>query len=295
MTWQGASGFSPAEKRKEQVMMIRRGLTALSVLIAIALAGASLAREPVKPGSGNPEAQALIDKAWKAVEIDLTTQTADEAIKYYEHALKLDPDNPEMMVALADECWQRGDQMPRETDHEFDARNVYFEKGLEYAKKALEIKESAGAHYWYCANLASSYESRSAFAQAGIFLDLNRRMEWIQENEITYLYGGYARFWGQVLSRVPGLVIKLTGEDPDRVYAELENAIKIEPGYLLNYTYQGEFLHRMGKEEESLEALKKAIEKEPGVLPKELAKNKLAKKRALEDWKEFTGNQYLDK
>lgn len=267
----------------------------LSALMVTLAANPAFAREPVKPKSSNPKAQELIDKAWDAVGTDLTIETADRAIGFLDEALKINPENPEILVAIADECWQRADLMPKKKDEDYKARNFYFNRSMDYAKKSLEIKETAGGHYWYCASLASAYENRGTFAQAGIFLDLNKHMEWIQENDITYLYGGYARFWGQVLSRVPSVVVRIVGEDPSRLYAELENAIKIEPGYLLNYTYQGEFLHSMEKKEEALEALKKAIEGDPNALPQELAKNKLAQKRARKDWKEFTGKEYPNK
>ncbi len=273
-------------------MMVRMNTGALFALILILAAGSAHSREQVKPKSENPKAQDLIDRAWEVVALDLTIETADKAIGYLEDAKKIDPDNPEILVALADECWQRGDLMPGKEKEDYEARNVYFNKGLEAADKALSLKETAGAHYWHCANLASSYENRSVFAQAGIFLDLNKHMNWIEENDITYLYGGYARFWGQVLSRIPDIVIKLTGQDPDQVYEQLENAIRIEPRYLLNYAYQGEFLHRMGDDEKALTALKKIIEADPGIFPEEIAKNKLAQKRARENWKDFTGKDY---
>lgn len=267
----------------------------LAGVAAALFASSAYSREPVKPQSKNLEAQKYIDKAWDAVAVDLTIKNIDIAISALKKAEELDPKNIEILVALADEYWQRGDLMPKGNDEEWDARNHYFNKGKEAAEKALAIKESAGGHYWYCANLASSYENRSVFAQAGIFLDLKKHMEWIENNEVGYLYGGYARFWGQVLARIPDIVVKLTGQDPNEVYEKLENAIKIEPRYLLNYVDQGQFLHRMGEDEKALDALKKAIETKPEIFPEELAKNKHAKKRALGHWKEFTGKEYPEK
>jgi tetratricopeptide (TPR) repeat protein len=272
--------------------MKRRNFCFILVLLLILAPGSAFSREPVKPKSSNPEAQALIDKAWNVVAVDLTIQTADKAIAYLEEADKLDPDNPEILVALADECWQRGDLMPRKEKEDYEARNVYFSKGLEAADKALSLKETAGAHYWHCANLASSYESRSILSQARIFLDLDRHMGWIEENDVSYLYGGYARFWSEVTSRVPDALLRMVGTDPNEVYGQLENAIRIEPRYLLNYSYQAKFLHRMGDNEKALEALKKAIEADPDIFPQELAKNKHAQKMAREYWKDFTGKDY---
>jgi len=248
-----------------------------------------------KPKSNNPEAQKLIEQALVMVKEEMSIKTFDHAIVILEKALKLDPDNPDIMIELANYYWQRGDQMPKETDKDFEARNVYFNKGKAYAEKALKLKECAGAYYWYSANLASSYQNRSVLAQAKIFPTLKKNTDWIEAHDPGYFYGGGARLWSKIVAEVPDALLKMGLADPEEVYQSLNNAIKFEPRYLLNYVYKANFCWRMGKKDEALKELEYALRADPNIFPEEVAKNRLAQQEARESWKKFTGKDWLQK
>ncbi len=264
------------------------------VLILLVLGGALPAegREPAKPVSGNPEAQVWVDRAWAALDQEMSLLQIDEAIACLEKALALDPDNPEILVELSDEYYQRGDQMPRESKEDFRARAVYFNKGLSTAEKALEIREDAGAHYWAAVNLAASCEDRGRLRQAMIFPRLNRHSEWVQAHDRHYKYGAIARFWSRVVTRIPGVVVKMVGEDPNRVFAALEEAIQTEPRFVDNYLYKAEFYDYMGRRGEALDALEFALRMDPEAFPEERAYNRYAQKKAVLYWREWTGKEY---
>lgn len=273
--------------------MRRTVILSLSLLVAAGLlASTALAREPKKPVSKNPQAQALIDQAWAAQDQHMTIKEIDQSIKFLEQALALDPNNDQILVELADEYYQRGDQMPRGSDANFAARNKWFVKGYAYAEKAMKIKESAGAHYWMAANLAAQNENASIVTQAGMFPELKRHMDWIESHDRAYKYGAAARFWSRVISRVPGVVVKMVGDDPNRLYKELDNAIKSAPNFIDNYVYKAEFLHNQGKDKEALDALDKALKMNPEAMPEERAYNRYAQKKAKAFWKEWTGKDY---
>ncbi|HUT51980.1 MAG TPA: TRAP transporter TatT component family protein [bacterium] len=265
------------------------------VVAALLLSPLALASEPKKPVSAKPEAQALIDKGWDAQDQDMGLKQIDETIKYMEQALKLDPNNQELLVELADEYYQRGDQMPMGSDENFEARAKYFTTGLDYAKQAMAVKETAGAHYWSAANLAAMNENNSIISQAAIFPELNTHMEWIEAHDQHYKYGGYARFWSRVVTRVPAIVIKMVGQDPDQPYGQLTDAINSEPRFIDNYAYLAEFQHNRGKKDEALATLDKALKMDPGAFPEERAYNRYAQKKAKEHWKEWTGKEYPNK
>lgn len=263
----------------------------------IFLMGSNLfAGEPMpKPKSANLEAQKLIDQALALVKNEMNIQTFDQAIVILEKALKLDPNNPDLMIELANYYWQRGDQMPKATAQDFEARNVYFNKGKAYAEQALKLKECAGAYYWYSANLASSYQNRSVLAQAKLFPTIKKNTDWIDQHDPHYFYGGGARLWSKVVAEVPDALLKMGLADPEDVYRALNDAIKFEPRYLLNYVYKANFCWRMGRKDEALKELDYVLRADPNIFPEELAKNRLAQKEARESWKQFTGKDWPQK
>ena len=72
----------------------RFGALMAALFLCVAWAESSPAREPSKPKSSNPEARALIDKAWAAVDDKLTTATADRAIAHLEKGPGQGPRKP---------------------------------------------------------------------------------------------------------------------------------------------------------------------------------------------------------
>ncbi len=273
-------------------MRLKKTAGLIAFVAVITCAMVSEAREPEKATSENPQAQEYIDKAWKAVDKDINMQNVKEAVNYLEKARKLDTDNVEILVELADQYYYRGELMPRETDEDYEARNVWFKKGLEAAEKSLEIKETAAGHYWAAANQAAMNENAGIFTQIRMFPGLMGHMNWIEENDPDYKYGAQARFWSRVASRVPGPVQSAVDMGPEDIYPMLDKAIKNEPRFIDNYVYKAEFMYAMDKKEEALDVLDKALKMDPGAFPKEEAYNKYAQDRAREHWKEWTGKEY---
>jgi len=262
------------------------------ILIIAAFSVVAHAREPQKPLSQNPQAQTLIDQAWAGLDQEMSLKTIDQAIALDEKAVALDPKNADLLAELADEYWQRGDLMPKKNNADYDARKVYFQKGLDIANKSLAIKETAAGHYWNATNLASTDENAGIFKQASIFLEVSRHMDWIDLNAKGYKYGATARFWSEVSVRVPGIVIRIVGKDPNENYQKLEDAIKTQPGFLQNYRYKANFQHHQGKKEDALNTLDQMLKMDPNAFPPERAYNQFDQGRARELWKEWTGKDY---
>jgi len=274
-------------------MKPKRGMMAMvAILAALAFSPAVNAREPKKPLSAKPEAQALMDQAWAGLDEEMSLKTIEQAIVLEEKAVKLDPDNADFLAELADEYWQRGDLMPKTSDADYAARKVWFQKGLDTAGKSLAVKETAAGHYWAATNLAAVNENASILKQASIFLDLAKHMDWIDQNARGYKYGATARFSSEVSVRVPAAVIKLVGQDPNQNYQRLEAAIKTEPRFFQNYTYKAKFQYHQGKKEDALNTLDQVLKLDPNAFPEERAYNKFDQGRARAYWKEWTGKDY---
>jgi tetratricopeptide (TPR) repeat protein len=256
------------------------------------LAGPALAREPAKPKSANAEAQKLIDQAWAALDQDMTTANIDAAIAKLEAAQKLDATNDGLLIELADECFMRGYLMPDGNDAEITARNAFFQKGYDTAEAAFKIKESVGAHGWMAANLGALKQHDNPISQAGILPEIKKHLDWIAKTDKAYKYGLVTRFWVGMLSRAPAALLKLLGQNPDQILADLDQLMAKHPGYLENFLYKAELYQSMGKTAEAKELLDRVIKADPNAMPAELAYNRFVQKTARAYWKKWTGKDY---
>jgi tetratricopeptide (TPR) repeat protein len=253
------------------------------------------AREPQKPHSSNAEAQAYIDKAWSALDQDMTINEIDVAIKYLEKAVKLDPQNDLLLCELAGEYFQRGYQMPADNKSQIEAMNDFFKRGYETAQKANSIRESAGSHGWSAANLGALKQHSNFISQAAILPEMNTHLDWITQNDKDYKYGLVTRFWTGIMTRAPDMILDMLGEDPEGVFQDLLKAIEKEPRYVENYIYLAEFYHSVNKKDEALKWLQKGLSIDLENFPEERAYNRFGHKKAKIFWKEWTGKEYPNK
>jgi tetratricopeptide (TPR) repeat protein len=275
-----------------EMAMSGGALAIVSIVLMLLFPISAESREPVKPVSPNAQTQEWVDRAWEALDQNMNLPEIDQAIPSLEKATALDPRNPEILVELADEYYQRGDQTPGGTKAEIEARNAWFSKGIEAAGKALSLQETAGAHYWMAVNLAAAAEHASILKRAALFPKLNEHMDWIEHHDRNYKYGGMARFWSRVVIRVPGVVIRMVGEDPKKIFQGLEEAIQTEPRFLDNYVYKAEFYQHMDREQEALGVLDLVLRQDPEALPQERAYNRYAQQKARALWQQWTGKDY---
>lgn len=252
-------------------------------------------REPVKPTSRNPAAQALIDQAWCALDHQLGLAEVDAAIQLLEQALTLDPENDAVLVELADEYYYRGALMPAGSPAEIAARNRYFQTGLERGQQALAQRESAGAHAWTIVNLACLKQYTNFMTQAAILPELTRHLQWIEQNDRDYKYGFVFRFWTGVIVQGPDMIVKMLGQDPEEVFENLERVIAAHPGYLENHLYLAELYYAMKRKDRALDILATVLQTPAEVFPAEQAQNRFAHQQARERWTKWTRKEYPER
>jgi len=259
------------------------------VLVAVHV---SHSREPEKPESDSRSAQNLIDMAWHALDEEITEKNVDKAIKYLKMTLELDRDNHEVMVELADEYFFRGRLMPEDSEENIKKAKEFYAKGKKYAADALDIKDSAGAHYWYAANLGAMHKHNSIMRQASVFPDVAGHVKWVEKNDPHYKYGVTARFWAGVVIASQPLVIDMMGRDPQQIFQDLEGEIKRAPGYVENYVMMAKYLRHLEKPGEAVATLEDALAIDPTELSGEEAMNRYSQERARMFYREWTGKEY---
>ena len=270
-------------------------LVTLFVLISIFVSLPGGAWEMCRIKCKNPEAQKYADQVYEMLFKEISPANHKKAISLLEQAVKIEPANDALWVELCAEYWEYGDTLPKKTSAERKARLAYFEKGMEAGKKALAINEaSAGAHFWYGTNLASSGEMVGIMKSIWMFKDMSKHMDRSLELDPDYQIGGVARFWSEVIARVPDIAIKMVGMKPDDAIADIDEQIEKNPTYFVNYLFKARYMVRLDRMDDALKTLEFPIKTDPKSAPNKNwhSQNVSSRKDALALWKEFTGKDY---
>ena len=245
----------------------------------------------------NPEAQKLEDQLYDLMVADTSPQNYKKAIALMEKAVAIEPDNADLWVELSGDYWAYGDSLPKETSDQKKIRLAWFDKGLEAAKKSLAIKATAGGHFWLACNLASGGEMKGIMKSLWMFKDMSKNVEAANAIDPYYLYGASARFWSEVIARVPDIAVKASGMKPEDALADLQKQIDKFPLFLSNYVYMARYLDRLDRRDEGFEKLKFAISQDPKAIgnPVLYSDNVDAQKKARVLWKQWTGKDYPNK
>ncbi len=262
------------------------------IFLAILAPSLSWSRIPDKPVSRNAEAQKLVDAAWACLDDDQTLETIDCAISNLEKARDLDPNNHEILTELACEYFDRAYYTPGDTDEEKKLQTDYNKKSFESATRALEIKETAGAHYLAAAAQGKQYQYASYLKQAAVFPEILGHLKWLDEKAPHYKYGVSARFWTGILAKAPEIFIKMLGKDSAAILDDLQSQIDKNPNYVENYVWLAQYYGYIDKKDLALDALEAALKVDPCSMPGEVGSNKMNQRVARGLWKEISGKEY---
>lgn len=278
-------------------MKRRVALTIVLVVFSLAASMPAFAGGLAKSTSKNAEAQKLIDKAWALDKSDSSSEISKQCVSLMEQADKLDPNNLTILVELSRYYFSYGDSLPKQTPEQQKILVGLYNKGMAAAEKALKIKESVPAHYWYAVNKAASLEFSSIMAQAAGFPAIYSHAGYVKKNDPTYFYGANGRLWAEIITRVPRKVVEMVGQKyVTEAEEEMARAIKAEPRYVDNYVYKARFTHVWYKsKDDALKLLETALKIDPNSFPEEVTANKVGQRNGKILWKKITGKDYPQK
>jgi len=174
--------------------------------------------------SGPAYSEAMTDYltlADQAYEMRLDLHKAKEALTLYEKAVVQSSESAEPLWKASRTAWWIGDHAEKRRDK----KNI-FEKGVDFAKKAVELDpKSPEARFWLAGNYGSFGEAKGILKS--LFLVGPIREELHKLNAIDPNFKGGAGF--RILGVVDYKVPRFVGGSRKRAHERLTRASKIDP------------------------------------------------------------------
>jgi tetratricopeptide (TPR) repeat protein len=182
----------------------------------------------------------------------LTPARFEEAIRMYEKALALQPDDYEVLWNLAKLCQFYGQSLPQAQKQK---KIDIWEKGRMYGERATETNpDGKEGHFYYMSNLGSSVQIKGKLTSLWNLRTIKREMDRTLELDPDFPPALVAR--AQYLTQLPGLF----GGDEEEAMRLYRRAVEKDPGYYIAYYYMAELDAGDGRYNEAVANLNRVIE-----------------------------------
>jgi tetratricopeptide (TPR) repeat protein len=182
----------------------------------------------------------------------LTPAGFEEAIRMYEKALAVQPDDYEVLWNLARLCQFYGQSLPMAQKQK---KIDIWEKGRTYGQRATGVNpDGKEGHFYYMSNLGSIVQIKGKLSSLWNLRRIKHEMDRTLELDPDFPPALVAR--AQYLTQLPGLF----GGDEEEAMRLYRRAVAKDPGYYIAYYYMAELDARDGRYKEAVENLNRVIE-----------------------------------
>jgi tetratricopeptide (TPR) repeat protein len=158
----------------------------------------------------------------------------------YEEILGKDPTNVEALWKLARACWWLGTHSPEAE------REAIFEKGIEYGKRAVSLKDDcAPCHYWLGVNYGVYGEKKGVLKSLSLVDLIKDEMNKVIALDPGFMNGGAYRILGRMAHKLPWFA---GGSNKESV-EYLKKALEYGPNSFLTRIFLAETYLAMGEKE----------------------------------------------
>lgn len=171
-------------------------------------------------------------------------------MKIFEEAFQQDPKNIKPLLMLSRAWLTYADDIPKDKEE----REKAYLTGKEWAKKALKINDkSAGAHFWYFANMGRIQQLKDVFNNLIAIAEIRKHIlkAYELDPKEVMIVDGIGAFYCELPTLFGGSLKK--AENYQR------KAIAMDPNYSLAYCDLAETLLRQERYQEALETAKKVF------------------------------------
>lgn len=272
--------------------MLKYYFSTLSVLLlSLILVLPALAQEFKLGAPGCPDqAAAPYDQGYKVFYESHALSNCRNAMTLLEEHVKLCPQNKTGWALLSFVYWKYGDNLPLKDKK---AREELFVKGEAAADQSLKLDPNyVDGIFWKTTNMAAIADMRGIMANLRIYPTLKKNMERIDELKPHFFAGGTARFWCELMARVPLFLVGRFGVSVPQKLALIEEEIKLEPRFYSNRVYAARALNKAGNRSRALEHLAFVLSHDPSIFPEEKGDNEEYQRMAHKVWRDITGKDY---
>lgn len=202
----------------------------------------------------------------------------NQAIAFYEQALKLDPRGTETWVKLAEANYWLGEILPPEQK---EKRLVAYDTCFAAAKKALALDiNSPGANLWV--TVCNGRKTELLGLLSGNFdlglaiICLNR----VAKYQNDYYYGAIFRYWGRFVYEIPEVGRKLVHFSLEDSVVLYQESLAVAPNFFLTRLYLAESYLALGKRALAKKELQFIVNTPPGILPSAEPENRFYQAQA---------------
>lgn len=148
------------------------------------------------------------------------------SIEFFQQARALDPDNPQLgLEYTAAILWLEG------YHYRGSINEVLIQEGMAITTNVLqEQPDNALAHYIH--GLLNGFHGKyvNSLGSFAFFNVMEEELNWVEEHDNSFDYGGIYRAWGNYYAQLPGLL----GGDLDKAEIYYLHAMEMFPEYYLN-------------------------------------------------------------
>lgn len=164
----------------------------------------------------------------------------EESMELYEKILAQDPTNVEALWKLSRACWWLGTHSPEEQ------KLAVFEKGIEFGKKAVLLKEDCPAcHYWLGVNYGVYGEAKGVLKSLSLVDPIREEMNKVIHLDPGFMKGGAYRILGRMAYKLPWFA----GGSKKESVELLKKALQYDPNSFLTRLFLAETYLAMDEKE----------------------------------------------
>jgi len=141
-----------------------------------------------------------------------------------------------------------------------DAKKPIFQKGIDHAKKAIELgPDKPDGHFWLGVNYGVYGEAKGILKSLALVKPIKAEMNRVVQIDPAYDHGGADRVLGRVYHEVPGIA----GGSEKKSLEHLLKAVEYGPRVGLNLIYIADTYLSLDRVEDARKALQTIVDMEP--------------------------------
>lgn len=176
----------------------------------------------------------------------------DQAIRMYERALDLRPDDYQALWRLAQIYQNYAERLDPE---ERERKTRLWKKGMGYAKRAVVVNpDGKEGHFYYMSNMGALARFKGTLSSLWKFRKIKKEMDRTLALDPDYPPALVAR--AQYLTEMPGIF----GGDEKEAYRLYQRAVEVDPGYRVAYIYMAQLDSKNGRYDTAVELLNRVIQ-----------------------------------